>query len=340
VVVDITKYREASLAESDGKVVEEGEVMDEPSNADLARLDNISAIEIADLKKEGLEVEDSTPVEGTSDSSWITRLARHRILTADEEVTLAKRIERGDFQAKDILIRHNVKLVISIAKKYNFGPNGGVSLTMFDLINEGIIGLIRATEKFDYRRGFKFSTYASWWIRQSISRGLDKTNLTIRQPVQIAQNAAKLDKVAFKLMQQNGNQPPSISELVKASGFSEEEILRLKLTKFTDSLDRSISEDGETSLGDMVEIRQPSPLEQAIDGERNSKLRAAIDKLPKLERAAIILHFGLENDDGMETERPLINNWNIAKLTEMGLAHLRAILDEDFKQQYVERVAY
>jgi RNA polymerase primary sigma factor len=142
---------------------------------------------------------------------FLNEAGRYRLLTAEEEVELAKRIERGDKEAKDLMINSNLRLVVSIAKRYQ-----GHGLSLLDLIQEGIIGLIRAVEKFDYRKGFKFSTYATWWIRQAVQRGVANKSRTIRIPVHIAEREQKIARAERELVARLGRQPTE-QELAKAA---------------------------------------------------------------------------------------------------------------------------
>jgi RNA polymerase primary sigma factor len=226
--------------------------------------------------------------------------ARYPLLTKEQEVELAQRIERGDLEAKERMINSNLRLVISNARKYQ---NLGLPLT--DLIQEGILGLIRATEKFDWRRGFKFSTYATLWIRQSIQRALANTSRTIRIPVHIEQRQRKLAKTERELAGKLGRDP-SDDELAAASGLELAEVLALReAPQATTSLDKPVDEDGETALGDLLEGSTPDPIEEVSAGERTDAVANALNELPPSERQVIELRYGL-SEDGVEKSRDAI----------------------------------
>ena len=228
-----------------------------------------------------------------------SQAARYPLLTKAEEVELAKRIERGDLEAKERMINSNLRLVISNARKYQ---NLGLPLT--DLIQEGILGLIRATEKFDWRRGFKFSTYATLWIRQSIQRALANTSRTIRIPVHIEQRQRKLAKAERELASKLGRDP-SEEELVGATEFDLAEVIALReAPQATASLDKPIDEDGQTALGDLLESDEPEPIEEVAASERTDAVTSALDELPAPERQVIELRYGLS--DGVEKSRDAI----------------------------------
>jgi RNA polymerase primary sigma factor len=239
----------------------------------------------------------------TADSSTLqlvfSQAARYPLLTKAQEVDLAQRIERGDLEAKDKMINSNLRLVISNARKYQ---NLGLPLT--DLIQEGILGLIRATEKFDWRRGFKFSTYATLWIRQSIQRALANTSRTIRIPVHIEQRQRKLAKLERELASKLGRDP-SEEELAGATEFDLAEVIALReAPQATASLDKPVDEDGQTALGDLLESDEPEPIEEVAASERTDAVASALDELPAPERQVIELRYGLS--DGVEKSRDAI----------------------------------
>jgi RNA polymerase primary sigma factor len=214
------------------------------------------------------------------------------LLTADEEVELAKRIERGDLEAKERMINSNLRLVISQARRFQ-----GQGLPMGDLVQEGMLGLIRAVEKFDWRKGFKFSTYAVLWIKESIQRGLANTGSTIRIPVHIGQRERKVKKQERELAVKLGRQPTD-AEIAAATGLPEEQVREaLELTKHLASLDQSISEDGETSLGDLLPSDRPQPEEEVVNALGDARVRELVGRLPHEERDVITLRFGLAGDE-------------------------------------------
>jgi RNA polymerase primary sigma factor len=233
--------------------------------------------------------------EGDVDSLqlFFNQAARYPLLTAEEEVELAKRIERGDLEAKERMVNSNLRLVVSNARRYQ-----GHGLPLTDLVQEGVIGLIRATEKFDWRRGFKFSTYATLWIRQSIQRALSNTARTIRIPVHVEQHQRKLERTARELTSRLG-QEPTDEELAKAAGIDVAEVTRLRQApQATVSLDQPVGDDEETALGDLFASKAPDPGEEMIDSERNDAVDEALGELPERERQVLELRFGLA--DGQE----------------------------------------
>jgi RNA polymerase primary sigma factor len=219
---------------------------------------------------------------------FLNEIARYPLLTAAEEVELAKRIERGDREAKERMINSNLRLVVSIAKRYQ-----GHGLSLLDLIQEGVIGLIRAVEKFDWRRGFKFSTYATWWIRQAVQRGVQNRSRTIRVPVHVADLEGKAARVERELTAKLGRHPTD-EEVAEAAQIPLERLREAREALRTiASLDRPVGEDGDVTLGDLVAGESgdiAAELAVALDG---SALERALATLPDLERRAIELRFGL-----------------------------------------------
>jgi RNA polymerase primary sigma factor len=228
--------------------------------------------------------------EGGLDSlqQFLNEARRYPLLTAAEEIELAKRIERGDMAAKDRMINSNLRLVVSIAKKYQ-----GQGLTLGDLIQEGVIGLIRAAEKFDWRRGFKFSTYATLWIRQAIQRGLHNTSRTIRMPVHIAQRERKISRVERELNVKLGREP-SIEEIAQVAELPVEEVEEIKkASQPMASLDQPVGDDGDSAFGDFLSSDKPEPQEEVVMNFRDEAVRRALDKLPERERDVVELRFGV-----------------------------------------------
>jgi RNA polymerase primary sigma factor len=218
--------------------------------------------------------------------------ARFKLLTADEEVELAQRIERGDLEAKELMINSNLRLVISQARRFQ-----GQGLPMGDLVQEGMLGLIRAVEKFDWRKGFKFSTYAVLWIKQSIQRGLANSGSTIRIPVHVGQRERKVKKAERELAVQLGRQPTD-EELVASTGLPEDQVREaLELTRHLASLDQGVGEDGETPLGDLLPSERPEPEEEVVSDLSDSRVREVVGRLPEDERDVITLRFGLMGDE-------------------------------------------
>src|SRR5579875_3577277 len=212
----------------------------------------------------------------------------HPLLTADEEIELAKRIERGDLAAKEKMINSNLRLVVSQARRYQ-----GHGLPMEDLVQEGMLGLIRAVEKFDWRRGFKFSTYGTLWIRQAIQRGLQNHGRTIRVPVHVAQRQVKIRKLESELSAKLGREP-SDEELAAVAELPLDEVMELReLNRAMTSLDQPVGDDGETALGELLPSDRPEPVEEVTDADRDRRVNALVQDLPEEERNVIRLRFGL-----------------------------------------------
>jgi RNA polymerase primary sigma factor len=220
---------------------------------------------------------------------YLRSIGRVELLTAEQEVALAKRIERGDMQAKQEMIEANLRLVVSIAKSYL-----GRGLTFLDLIQEGSLGLIRAVEKFDYRRGYKFSTYATWWIRQAVTRAIADKGRTIRIPVHMVEKLNKVVHVERQLVQALGREPTpeEIAAELECTPREVRDILRIAQQPV--SLEKPIGEEEESELGDFVEDQTAeSPFEQASENLRRENVRRALAALPAREREVIEMRFGL-----------------------------------------------
>jgi len=223
---------------------------------------------------------------------FLNEIRRYPLLTAEQEVDLSKRIEQGDLGAKERMINSNLRLVVSIAKKYQ-----GQELSLLDLIQEGIFGLIRASEKFDWRKGYKFSTYATFWIRQAIQRGLANKARTIRIPVHIGQRERKIVRAERELSAKLGREPTD-EEIAAAAGLPLDQVDEVRdAARTVTSLDRPIGEDGDTALGDVLEAGAP-PVEHEVEVSLSEELlRRTIEELPETERDVIRLRFGFEDDD-------------------------------------------
>ena len=221
---------------------------------------------------------------------FLNEAGRYPLLTAAEEVELAKAIERGDRAAKERMVNSNLRLVVSIAKKYQ-----GHGLSLLDLIQEGIIGLIRAVEKFDYRKGFKFSTYATWWIRQAVQRGVANKSRTIRIPVHIVEREQKIARAERELVAKLGRQPTD-QELAKEAKLPLKQVREVKsAARAVTSLDKPIGEDDSGSFGDLFagEVHTDEEVEINL---RQETLRKALDELPDRERMVLDLRYGLAGD--------------------------------------------
>ncbi|MDA0138561.1 sigma-70 family RNA polymerase sigma factor [Solirubrobacter deserti] len=220
---------------------------------------------------------------------YLRSIGKVQLLTADREVELARRIERGDLVAKQEMVEANLRLVVSIAKGYL-----GRGLSFLDLIQEGSLGLIRAVEKFDYRRGYKFSTYATWWIRQAVTRAIADKGRTIRIPVHMVEKLNKVVHVERQLVQQLGREPlpEEIANELECSVREVRDILRMAQQPV--SLEKPIGEEEESELGDFVEDEAAeSPFEVASENLRKENVRRALDALPQREREVIEMRFGL-----------------------------------------------
>ncbi|HET8607485.1 MAG TPA: sigma-70 family RNA polymerase sigma factor [Gaiellaceae bacterium] len=223
---------------------------------------------------------------------FLNEAGRYPLLTAAQEVELAKRIERGDKAAKDKMINSNLRLVVSIAKKYQ-----GHGLSLLDLIQEGIIGLIRAVEKFDYRKGFKFSTYATWWIRQAVQRGVANKARTIRIPVHIVEREQKISRAERELATQL-ERPPSDDEVAKKAKLPLKQVREVRAAaRAVTSLDRPLGDEHDAaSYGDMF-ASEEAPIEEEVHMSlTEATLHAAIKDLPEREQEILRLRYGLDGD--------------------------------------------
>ena len=221
---------------------------------------------------------------------YLREIGKVPLLTADQEVSLAKRIERGDMGAKQHMIEANLRLVVSIAKGYL-----GRGLSFLDLIQEGSLGLIRAVEKFDYRKGYKFSTYATWWIRQAVTRAIADKARTIRIPVHMVEKLNKVVHIERQLVQRLGREPlpEEIAEELDIATHEVREILRM--SQLPVSLEKPIGEDEDSSLGDLVPDDQAeSPFDTASLSLRREDVELALSALPERERRVIELRYGLD----------------------------------------------
>ncbi len=232
----------------------------------------------------------ATDAEPTTDALqlFLREAGRHVLLTAAQEVELAKRIERGDLDAKQRMIQSNLRLVVSIAKNYR---NQG--LPFLDLIQEGTLGLIRAVEKFDWRRGFKFSTYATWWIRQAVARALADKGRTIRMPVHIVERMQKLNRAERTLWTRLGREP-TIEEIADEAALTVQQALEVRSAARTSaSLDAPVGDADEAVLGDFVPGDEPLPEERVELQLRTAALLQALASLSPRDRRVVALRYGL-----------------------------------------------
>jgi len=222
---------------------------------------------------------------------YLREIGKIPLLTPEEEVELAKRVEEGDPEAKAKLIEANLRLVVSIAKKYI-----GRGMLFLDLIQEGNLGLIRAVEKFDYRKGFKFSTYATWWIRQAITRAIADQARTIRIPVHMVETINKLIRVSRQLVQQLGREPTA-EEIAAEMGIAPEKVEEIhRIAQEPVSLETPIGEEEDSELGDFLEDKDiPSPEEAAAQQLLREQLEEMLEELTDREREVLRLRFGLED---------------------------------------------
>jgi RNA polymerase primary sigma factor len=245
-------------------------------------------------REQSKKVELDLTVEPSLDSLrlYLRSIGRVSLLTAEQEVMLARRIERGDMRAKQQMIEANLRLVVSIAKSYL-----GRGLTFLDLIQEGSMGLIRAVEKFDYRRGYKFSTYATWWIRQAVTRAIADKGRTIRIPVHMVEKLNKVVHVERQLVQQLGREPTPEEIAIELETTVREVRDVLRMAQQPVSLEKPVGEGDESALGDFVEDQtSESPFELASEHLRRDNLRRALNALPSREREVIEMRFGLTGE--------------------------------------------
>jgi RNA polymerase primary sigma factor len=229
---------------------------------------------------------------------YLRSIGRVELLTADLEIALAKRIEKGDMAAKQHMVEANLRLVVSIAKGYL-----GRGLTFLDLIQEGSLGLIRAVEKFDYRRGYKFSTYATWWIRQAVTRAIADKARTIRIPVHMVEKLNRVTHVERQLVQRLGREPEpaEIAEELKCTVREVRDILRV--AQMPISLEKPVGDEDESELGDFVaDDSVEQPYEAATENLQREDVQRALDALPERERQVIELRYGLRGHEPLTLE--------------------------------------
>ena len=309
------------------EIVQQTELSDDDAQA-LQELLEARGVEVSDdCGRSGVEqtsYSNGDLAQQTTDAMalFLQEVRRHPLLTRAEEVSLAKRIERGDLQAKEQLINSNLRLVISNARKYQ-----GHELPLLDLIQEGIFGLIRASEKFDWRRGYKFSTYATFWIRQAIQRALDNRARTIRIPVHLGQRERKIARAESELAARLGREPTD-DEIAATAELSLDEVREAReAARVVTSLDRPVGEQEETSFGALLPSGERGPDEEVDILLREDALRRALERLPEPEREVVKLRYGLNGNPDpaplSETGRRLgISQDAVRKLERKALSQL------------------
>jgi RNA polymerase primary sigma factor len=258
----------------------------------------------------------SRMAEAESLRQFLNEVARHRLLTAREEVELAKRIERGDQEAKDRMVSSNLRLVVSIAKHYQ-----GQRISLLDLIQDGVLGLIRAAEKFDYRRGYKFSTYATWWIRQAIERGIANKSRTIRVPVHILQRERKILRAEQTLAAELGRQPTD-EEVGAEADIPVEQVRDVReAARAVTSLDKTVGEDEDTSLGDFFVSEEAEPAREIETSVRGESVRRAVAELPDPERSVVALRYGLTTDQKPHSVEQVVRTLGLSRVEVRQIEH-------------------
>ncbi len=275
------------------------------------------------LEGEFIEIEETQTLDGfVSDDAYrdfANRALNHKILSREEEITLAKRIEKGDMHAKNQLIEHNQRLVVSIARKFLSKSH---KLELLDLVSFGNIGLIRATEKFDYRQGYKFSTYATWWIKQSIGRGIANTGRSVRAPVHIEAALRKTEEAEAGLTIELGR-PPTDSEIAEYLDEDEETITHLRNIRRTQavaSLNTPISDDSAVEYGDRLADDSVDVLGEVISNGAKEQLGSVLSHLPPLERQVIEMLYGTDDS-------PKLNKSQCAEMLNLDYKRI-AIIEE------------
>ena len=254
---------------------------------------------------------------------FLNRIAATPLLTAEQEVELAQRIERGDYAAKEHMIEANLRLVVSIAKRYR-----GLGLPFMDLIQEGTVGLIRAAEKFDWRKGFKFSTYATLWIQQSIARALADKSRVVRLPVHIGDRLRKLDVTERALEAQSGQTPP-IEKVAEAVGIDVEEARMLRQAAAGPaSLNETVGPEGDAERGELIPDKGPTPYDEVQERSETQAVERALESLDYRERRVLTLRFGIGGERAQsypEIARQLrVRPGRIREIEEAALGRLRA----------------
>jgi len=296
---DFLQLLEVADTQGSIKTAEVGELLDvhgfDPVESDLVMRElEARGYELIEDERETAAAVLTAPVETTTDALqlFLREAGRHPLLTAAQEVELAKRIERGDASAKQHMIQANLRLVVSIAKNYR---NQG--LPFLDLIQEGTLGLIRAVEKFDWRRGYKFSTYATWWIRQAVARALADKARTIRMPVHIVERLQKMNRAERNLWTQLGREP-TLEEIAEEASLPIQQAREVRAAaRAATSLDQPVGDQEEAVLGDFVAGEGLLPDEQVELSLRSQALQQALRALTEREREVLALRYGLDDQE-------------------------------------------
>ena len=268
--------------------------LDESAVAELEHELEARSVE-READDEAAELDLTASPAGTADALqlFLNEIGRHELLTAAEEVALAKRVERGDAAAKERMINSNLRLVVSVAKRYQ-----GNGVPLLDLIQDGVIGLNRAVEKFDWRRGYKFSTYATWWIRQAVQRSVANQARTIRVPVHVHERRQKLGRAAQRLKVELGRDA-SVDELAEATELRRDHVEEaLAVADASVSLNQRIGSEGDGEFGDLfADDAAADPAEEATNAVRRQAVRRVVAGLPDRERRVVELRFGLADGE-------------------------------------------
>ncbi len=280
-------------------------------------------------EKKTLPIEPHSHERVTTDSLklYFREISRVKLLTGPEEVVLAKRIEKGDKKAKQMLISANLRLVIQVAKKY---MNQGLAFQ--DLIEEGNLGLIKASEKFSWRRGFKFSTYATWWIRQSVTRALSNLSRTVRVPVHVSEDINRVQRISRDLTRKLGRDP-NLLEISKATKLKFEKIHKLqRLAQRDISIEVPVGDESNSkSIGDFIEDKSiASPAQNVFDQLRTEKLKRLICNLNEKEQKVILMRFGFDQDQPKTLEQAGhvlgVTRERIRQIEEKALQKIRSLI--------------